>query len=254
MPIQEKTCNYSYNKLDDYMENYFTYKEIFYLDFINKYIDKTDSILGIGSGVGAVEWGMKRIGYKNVTCSDLESYTHTQDYGIPYIKFNALTDSISVDYKSIICFGLLYYFNDEEMHQFFENISCILPKGGTFVCDTSGSPDNLAALMTQYALYLEMQAYRIFRSTLDRKRYHVKTTHAGYRRTDEEICTIAKQHGFTLIGKEHPIRILDFEWSMIYRAFVKRIPGVKTVLEWIVGDSLSYFRLFAFTVIRGVKE
>lgn len=250
--IKEKKCDYTYG-FDPYLSNdydlfkkYFTYKEQFYYDFIQKNLPTTLHILGIGSGLGVLEYYMKKNGFNTVTSSDLTIAYYPERFGVEYIKFNALEDAPLSGYDAVICFGLLYFFNDVELEKFFDNLSKVLPKNGVVIVDTSSSSDTWVAHFVNICLYLEMWGYRLYKLCVDKMWYHIKTIHAGYRRTDEEIITIAKKHGFLLVERENPVRVIDFERFMIYRKLVEKIPSVMYIANLLFGKRLCYFRMFMF--------
>lgn len=221
-----------------------------YYDFISENLLKDINILSIASGRGVLEYYLKKKGYNSICCSDLEDSASCTKLGLNFLKLDIL-ESISEDsYDAIVCLSLIYLFDDPQLSLFFENVQKKVKQNGILILDSAGSPDTfLSHIVNEVYLFLEMWFYRFYKSCIDKKWYHVQIKHFGYRRTDQEIISLAKKNGFVLDCSEKYNYLTEFRRSMIFRKLVREGSFFEKIVCKIFGKRLPYIRMFKFQSI-----
>lgn len=222
-----------------------------YYDFILKNIPKDSKVLSIASGRGILEYYMKKNGYHSITCSDLETSVSCDTLGLDFVEMNILESASEESYDAVICLSLIYLFDNEQLSIFFKNIQKKLKHGGLLILDSAGSPDTFFShLINEVYLFFEMWFYRFYKYAVQRKWYHIQTKHFGYRRSDEEIISLAKENGFIFHCQENSNFLTEFRRSMIFRKMFREGSYFESMLGNTFGKKIPYVRLFRFQSVK----
>ena len=153
--------NEYYSSINVFFDKYLDRRKKILKSFLEKNLDKNQTILSLASGRGMNE--LKLIKEKfNITCSDLkvpECFKASKNiFGdFKYIEKNILKSSSEVKYDCIMAFSLIHVFSSEELKVFFNNVSYSLNEKGSFLLDFGGAEDNLYSLF-YHDFYLKIEA------------------------------------------------------------------------------------------------
>ena len=104
----------------------------------------------------------------NVTCSDLalpEYYPLAKKMfpQMEQLELDILAGPSKVRFDVVLCLGLIYLFDNQQLGRFFTNVRSSLKDGGYLILDSAGPPDNqLAHLLNESYLRYEAVAVRLF--------------------------------------------------------------------------------------------
>jgi len=216
--------------------------------FIAQHIEKDQEILSIASGRAANELMLLERGF-NVICSDLElpeSYPLAKQL-FPQMEqweLDILAGPSKKQFDVVLCLGLIYLFDDEELDRFFANVYSSLKDGGYLILDSAGAPDNqLAHLLNEYYLRFEVKGIRQFMNRKHSRRHIIVNKHHGYRRSDREIVQAAEHCGLTLKAQENYDFSREFERSRVVGRMISLLPPLRPVVAQL-GRSIPYTRMF----------
>jgi hypothetical protein len=218
-------------------------------NFIMKNVGKGDAILSLGSGRSIVEFFLKQQGYLHITCSDLMPSECNKAIDLPFIILNILESPAPKKYDTVICLGIIYLFDNEQLEVFFTNVKKSLTENGILILDSAGASDSLLThVYHDYYLFLE-GVFMCFVNTLrNGNRYNLKTKHFGFIRTNREIIEIARKCGFELENYDENNYENELSMSAIYLRLVK-IHGVfKRLFIGLIGVHMPHVRMFKFRV------
>ena len=243
------------SSINVFFDKYLDRRKKILKSFLEKNLDKNQTILSLASGRGINE--LKLIKEKfNITCSDLkvpECFKASKNiFGdFKYIEKNILKSSSEVKYDCIMAFSLIHVFSSEELKVFFNNVSYSLNEKGSFLLDFGGAEDNLYSLF-YHDFYLKIEAELIqFFGKLFKNPYDIITRHHGYRHKNKEIFEIAKLNGFKLVTFEQNDHKTEFERSKIISLLIKKIPFTRYFF-YFLGKKLPYLRMAKFEKIANV--
>ncbi len=220
-----------------------------YNQFLKKRLSKDAAVLSVASGRCANELLLSEKGYP-ITCSDLERFAaHDQTQKLfpsfQWISYNVLEGPHAPPVDAVICLSTIYLFNDQQLDDFFKNISESLTPGGHLLLDSAGSPDNfLSWLIHDIVLRYETRFKKWLSLLMGSERGVIRKFH-GYRRTDKDIFDVAQRHGFQLMYLEKTAFLTEFKRSSIVGRVINGIP-CSTFLFSKLGKSIPYIRLFDF--------
>ena len=155
----------SYRSKKSFFKRYIKDDIVEYVKYLRNNVKRNSKILSIGSGRGVAELKLLDLGY-NVTLSDI-NYPKglkklKQNFkDLKFIKFNILKNKINIKYDYIICFNLIYAFDQKKLNIFFKNCRKIINKNGAIII----SPGS--ALLNQYKIlfdrvYLPIETYFLY--------------------------------------------------------------------------------------------
>jgi len=247
--------NEYYSNIRVFFDRYFDERKKIWDNFLNKNLNKNQTILSLATGRGINE--LKLINEKfNITCSDLkvpECFNASKNiFGdFKYIEKNILQSSSEVKYDCIMAFSLIHIFSSEELKVFFNNVSDSLNEKGSFLLDFGGAEDNLYSFF-YHDFYLKIEAVLIqFFGKLFKNPYDIITRHHGYRHKNNEIFEIAKLNGFKLVTFEQNDHKTEFERSKIISLLIKKIPFTRYFF-YFLGKKLPFLRMAKFEKIANV--
>lgn len=244
----------SYNNKKSFFEKYFyNYhgdRLICYDKFIRKHLSKWEETLSIGSGRCANELYLMEDGFR-ITCSDLEPVNYEETISLfpdfKFVKLNLLEGPTEKKYDSIICLGLIYLLDNQELSTFFKNVSESLNPKGHFILDSAGSSDDkiLSNLIHDWFLKYEAMLMKITKNIFKRKKYRLIKKHHGYRRSDNEIVQLSSKARFVFREKEDYAFLTDFRRSAILNRLINSSALLKKIFCGI-GKRMPYIRMFYF--------
>ena len=241
--------NKYYENKEEFFKKYLNGRYKTFYSFLKKNLSKENIILSLGSGRCITELSLMDNGY-NIVCSDLDvpscydqSKKIFKDY--KYIKFDILNEDISQKFSSIVCFGVIYAFNQNELNNFFKKNSSLLKTGGTLIFDPGGAEDNVFSLFYD-KIYLPFENLLIsFFLKFFKKKYYLYKKHQGYRSSNKELVKLAREYGFKFIDIEKSDYYEEFNRSKLINFLMKNIPITK-VFFGIFGRLFTYIRIFKF--------
>ena len=235
-----------------YYYNFHNRRLEYYDNFLDENLNKNDEILSVASGRSANELRFIDRGY-NIHCTDLYKfkwYNNTKKLW-PNYKFSVLdiTEKFSEKkYNKIMALGLIFIFDDNYLNKFFININKSLKNKGHLILDSAGSPDNFGSYFI-HDVFLKLEIYIIkiikYLSNFGSTKYSIIKHHHGYRRTDDEIISLAENNGFKFIKVKNHSFFTEFERSYILSFIIKYIPLMKSFFK-ILGKKIPYTRMFIF--------
>jgi hypothetical protein len=144
----------------------------------------------------------------------------------------------------VICLGLLYLFDNQQLEQFFTNVRSSLNETGYLILDSAGPPDNfLAYWVNEVYLKYEAKLIRLFRIRKYARPYIIVKKHVGYRRSDWEIIQAAQRCGLILTAQKDYDYSHEFERSRVLGRILNVLPFLRPGLG-LLGRSTPYIRMF----------
>ena len=184
-------------------------------------------------------------------CSDLqkpECYEDTMKLfpAFKFIALDILKNPSETKHDVVLCLSLIYLFDNNMLTAFFRNVyESLLPKG-RLILDSAGSPDNLLSFFfhDRYLKY-EVIVYRIASLILKQKWASFTINHHGYRRTDEEIISSARENGFKFLEKQHYVFLPDFRRSLLFNKLITQGSMLEKIFSPLA-KHMPYIRMFLF--------
>lgn len=217
-----------------------------------KFLPFKGHILSVSSGRAINELFLIENGY-NISCSDLDfpeclDATRKIFKDIRYEKIDVLGNDMKGNYDAVLCIGLIYNFDMNQLDKFFTNVAKVLNDGGVLVLDYAGSADNVWTRIF-HTIYLPVESwfYALFLIVKNRQIYSVGKVFHGYRHSNEDIEGIARKHGLVLKEYEERGELLDFLRSPILKRLM-RFNVIKRLLLPI-GQRMPYLRMGKFMKI-----
>ncbi|MBF0319030.1 MAG: class I SAM-dependent methyltransferase [Nitrospirae bacterium] len=245
----------AYRSKEDFFNKYFAGYHLgrlqCYDDFIRRHLNRQDSVLSIASGRCVNELLLMDGGY-NLTCSDLdispELYRSTLSLfpDFKFIKLNILENPAHEEYGVVLCFSLIYLFDDNKLDTFFQNVSKSLKAGGKLILDSAGSPDNALSYLI-HDIILKWETYLLWakRLLVAGAREGIIMQHFGFRRKDEEIIAVAQKAGLIYKEKKNYAWLTDFKRSYFLNKLIEGNKIFERILN-IIGRRIPYIRMFCF--------
>lgn len=241
-------------------ENYHTKKKFFrkfynndlnfYVNYIKKNISKKKKILSIGSGRGVAELKLLEYGY-NITLSDLNQPAGFNKLKkifkkMRFLKLNILNDKHLKKYDVIVCFSLLYAFDEKTIDKFFIKCKKILKQDGEILISPGGSNLNLLKIIYErFYLPIELYLFYLF-SFLNNKKFEIIKYQHGYIYSDKDIVNQALKHKF--VQKSQIYRgdyISELSRSLIVRKLLsKKILPLHFIK--MIGKKMPFVNIFHF--------
>jgi hypothetical protein len=248
--------NKSYQNKDNFFKD-FLFRDprlLIYNDFILKYVKNGDKLISFGCGRCINEAFLLDKGY-NVMCSDIGNLPtlNAMQQLFPNFKFevaNVLDENkkYETSFNGVLCLGILYIFNDEQLNTLFQNCNKMLYRDGYLILDSAGSPNSiLAHLFHDVFFKLEARLFAITKTIILRERYGVEIHKRGYRRNTNTIIECAKSNGFDLVANENYEFVEDLGRGHIF-AFLTHIKFIRPLLSKFT-ILMPYSRLFIFKKI-----
>ena len=245
-------ANAHYRNKSLFLQKYLTDRHHVYFTFLKKILLKEYKILSLGSGRCISELSLLDFGY-NITCSDMEiprCYEQSKKIfkDFRYEKLNILSDNLSQKFNSIICFSMIYLFQEKDLEIFFKRISNLLENEGLLIVDPGGSEANLFSLIYD-KIYLPTESYLVFLlSKLFGRQYFLFKKHQGYKFANKELIRIAKKNGFKFLQINESDYELEFSRSKLLGFLMRKFPKTKGIFN-LFGKLLPYVRIFTFKKI-----
>ena len=244
----------SYQSKESFFHKYFQGRYVDWDNYLQRNLHKDDEVLSIASGRCINELKLLNDGY-SISCSDLKivpSYDASiQLFGtFPFLVLDILREHPDKEYDGIICLGIIYWFNKDDLDKFFRNMNKGLSQGKCLFLDTGGGRENLFSLFWD-VLYLPIE-YKIFSFLykLIRKREKILVKYnIGFRRTDEEIVEPARRSGFEFVSREDFDFIDEFRRSVLLNRIIGRSSLAQRIFS-ILGRWNPYIRMFKFKKIN----
>lgn len=238
----------TYKSKQSFLMKWFCGKYVTYDSFIKGFVSQKDNILSIASGRCINELVLIEEGY-NVTCSDLDipkSYIPSENLfkEFAFEKLNILEEAPSRIYDAIICIGLVWAFNKDEMAVFFKNVHKGIKDRGLLIIELSLSPDNFLSFLL-YDIYLraESNVLRLIAPMFGKSFKRIKEVH-GYRYKTKEIIQIANDNRFEVIDFLSCEPLLEFQRSPILSRLIAKFSFISKLLT-LSGANIPNSRLFA---------
>ena len=244
--------NKYYKNKELFSETYFNNRYKSYTIIIKKFLSKKNKILSIGSGRCISELTLLNDGY-NIICSDMEipnCYKASKKIfcNYEYQKLNILEENLNQKFNSVICFSMIYLFQEKDLEIFFKRISNLLENEGLLVVDPGGSEANLFSLIYD-KIYLPTESYLVFLlSKLFGRQYFLFKKHQGYKFANKELIKIAKKNGFEFLQIDESDYELEFSRSKLLCFLMRKFPKTKGIFN-LFGKLLPYVRIFTFKKI-----
>ena len=243
----------SYQSKESFFQKYFQGRYVDWDNYLQRNLHKDDEVLSIASGRCINELKLLNDSY-SISCSDLKivpSYDASiQLFGtFPFLVLDILREYPDKEYDGIICLGIIYWFNKDDLDKFFRNINKGLSRGKCLFLDSGGGGENLFSLFWD-VLYLPIE-YKIFSFIYKligkRGKILVKSNH-GFRRTDEEIVESARRSGFEFVSREDFDFLSEFRRSVLLNGIMNRSSLAQRIFS-ILGRWNPYIRMFKFKKI-----
>ena len=243
----------SYQSKESFSHKYFQGRYVDWDNYLRRNLHKDDEVLSIASGRCINELKLLNDGY-SISCSDLKivpSYDASiQLFGtFPFLVLDILREHPDKEYDGIICLGIIYWFNKDDLDKFFRNINKGLSQGKCLFLDPGGGEGNLFSLFWD-VLYLPIE-YKIFsflyKLIRKREKILVKSKH-GFRRTNEEIVESARRSGFEFVSREDFNFLGEFRRSILLNGIMNRSSLAQRIFS-ILGRWNPYTRMFKFKKI-----
>ena len=243
----------SYQSKESFFHKYFQGRYVDLDNYLRRNLHKDNEVLSIASGLCINELKLLNDGY-SISCSDLKivpSYDASiQLFGtFPFLVLDILREHPDKEYDGIICLGIIYWFNKDDLDKFFRNVNKGLSLGKCIFLDSGGGRDNLFSLFWD-VIFLPIE-YKIFSFIYKligkRGKILVKSNH-GFRRTDEEIVESARRSGFEFVSQEDFDFLDEFRRSILLTGIIKRSSTAQRIFS-ILGRWNPYIRMFKFKKI-----
>ncbi len=247
-PMRGYKIDDSYKNKQMFLDKWFHGRYPSYDSFIRKFISKNENILSLACGRCINELKLIEEGY-SITCSDLEvpsCYIPSKDlFGeFEFERLDILEGCPSRRYEKIICIGLIWAFNEDEMDIFFKNVYQGLESKGVLILELSVSPDNLLSFFFHdIYLRLESNALRMITSVFGKSYKRIMDIH-GYRYKTKEIIQIASQNHFEMVDLLACEPLVEFQRSPLLGRLIDKSSLIRKIMS-IIGMCIPYSRLFA---------
>lgn len=164
-----------------------------------------------------------------------------------FIRLNILQSPALETYDVIINLSTIYLFDDVKLRTFFSNISQSLKSGGKLILDSAGSPDNfLSYLIHDCLLKWEQSIFLRTKRLFTASRIEgLVIKHHGFRHTDDEIVTAARQAGLKLQDKDNYAYLTEFQRSYFLNKLIAASKTAENAFN-IIGKYVPYIRMFCF--------
>jgi len=229
-------------------------RHISYDQFLSSHLPEKARCLSIASGRSINELKLIQPG-RDIICTDLDSICMAETLRLfpsfRFVKWNCMEDALLPEsFDFVISLGFITLLDADSLKHFLQRMNSQLTPGGTLLLDTASSADSFFAnLLHDYYLPIEARCLlpflNLYRRLKGRAALRVEFKHHGFRYTDDEIVAAAKNAGFTLENIDY----MDFEneWdrSLIYRHFLKRVPMLRGLFLQL-GKRMPYVRMFTF--------
>ena len=132
----------SYQSKESFFQKYFQGRYVDWDNYLQRNLHKDDDVLSIASGRCINELKLLNDGY-SISCSDLKivpSYDASiQLFGtFPFLVLDILREHPDKEYDDIICLGIIYWFNKDDLDKFFRNVNKGLSLGKCIFLDSGG--------------------------------------------------------------------------------------------------------------------
>jgi len=216
----------------------------YYHDYLMTHLERSGSMLSIGSGRCANELLLMDAGF-NIICSDLEQPCREETMRLfprlRFVKYDVTQGPVPGNFDTVISLSMFYLFNDKQLAAVFKNVAGGLRPGGSFILDPGGAEDNIGTRIIDDLLCpVEARSIRVLQRILKKKECVVAKKHQGYRRTDAEIVSIAGKAGFRVSDTKKHDYFTEFGMRSV---FFGKMP--RRVVEFL-GKAVPYLRIFSF--------
>tara|TARA_Y100001958_G_C21242131_1_gene570287 strand:- start:127 stop:1005 length:879 start_codon:yes stop_codon:yes gene_type:complete len=242
--------NEYYKSKSIFFKKYLNRDYVVYVDYIKKNITKDKKILSLGSGRGISELKLLEMGY-DVTLSDINYPSGIKKLkqnfkNLNFIKFDIFKNKIKKKYDVILCFNLIYAFDQKTLNIFFKKCRKILKSDGLMLLSPGGSTLNLFKFIYD-KIYLPLElSLLLFLSFFKKKDYEIFSFHHGYCYSDRDIINQASKNKFGLQKKI--IRgdfLTEFNRSLLISKFLIKNSFFRCIFNNI-GKTMPFVNIFNF--------
>ena len=233
-----------------FFKQYYKKDNIEYVEYVKKNISKKKKILSIGSGRGVSELKLHDLGY-DITLSDLNYPTGLKQLNksfknLKYKKFNIFKKKSKNKYDVILCFNLIYAFDENTLNKFFQKCKKIINKNGIILISPGGSTLNFYKIFFD-RIYLPIEIYFLyFLSFFKKKKFEIFKHHHGYMHSNQGIVKLAKKNSL-ILSKKITIAdfISEFDRSIVIKKLISKSKFFKNIFL-IFGKKIPFVKFFFF--------